>query len=176
MNRQLDHLVVGSADLAAGMAWVEERVGVAPVPGGSHEGLGTHNALLGLGDHYLEVLAVDPAQPDARSPVVDQLRSLDMPELITIAVATSGLTQAVPMTRLRPDGVLLEWELQFTATPLFFIDWKDTPRPSGLPDGGRITALSITTPEPDQLRGVEGVEVQKGPWRVEASINGTPLR
>lgn len=176
MTARVDHLVVGAADLVTGMRWVEERIGVAPVEGGTHEGLGTHNALLGLGEHYLEVLAPDPAQPTAASPVIAQLRGLAAPELLTIAIATSGLSSPIQMTRVRPDGVVLEWELEFTSTPLFFIDWKDTPRPAGLPDGGRITALTVTTPEPDQLAGVQGVRVQQGPWLVEASINDTPLR
>ncbi len=175
MTARVDHLVVGAADLAAGIRWVEERVGSAPVEGGAHEGLGTHNALLGLGEHYLEVLAPDPEQPTASSPIVEQLRALTAPELLTIAVATSGLTNPTPMSRVRPDGTRLEWDLQFTSTLLFFIDWKGTPRPAGLPDGGRITALTVTTPEPDQLGGVDGVQVKHGPWRVEASINGTPL-
>ena len=175
MAGRVDHLVVGSADLATGVRWVEERVGVAPIAGGAHEGFGTHNALLGLGEQYLEVLAIDPGQPNASSPLVEQLRPLDTPELLTIAGAASGLSHPIPMSRLRPDGVRLEWQLEFTSTPLFFIDWKDTPRPTGLPDGGRITALTVTTPESDQLQGVEGVHVQRGSWRVEASINGTPL-
>ena len=175
MSARVDHLVVGAADLASGMRWIEDRIGVAPIAGGAHEGLGTHNALVGLGDRYLEVLAPDPEQPTATSPLVEQLRALPTPELLTIAVATSGLSDPIPMSRLRPDGVLLEWQLQSTSTPLFFIDWQDTPRPAGLPDGGRITALTVTTPEPDQLRDVEGVDVREGLWRVDASINGTPL-
>jgi hypothetical protein len=172
---RVDHLVVGAPGLRSGIRWVEERVGVAPVEGGAHEGMGTHNALLGLGDHYLEVLAPDPGQPTATSSVVEQLRVLEVPVLLTIAVASSGLSNPVQMSRRRPDGVLLEWQLEFTSTPLFFIDWMGTPRPAGLPDGGRITSLRVTTPEPDQLRGVDGVQVQQGPWHVEASVNETPL-
>jgi hypothetical protein len=79
------------------------------------------------------------------------------------------------MSRVRADGLRLEWELEFTSTPLFFIDWKDSPRPSGLPDGGRISSLSITTPEPATLVGVDGITVQEGDWRVEAAVDGRPL-
>lgn len=175
MAARVDHLVVGSPELSSGIRWVEERVGVAPIEGGSHEGLGTHNALLGLGEYYLEVLAPDPNQPTATSPVVQQLRALEAPALLTIAVATSGLSNPVQMSRRRPDGVLLEWQLEFTSTPLFLIDWMETPRPAGLPDGGRITALAVTTLEPDQLRDVDGVRVNQGAWHVWASINGRPL-
>ena len=175
MSAAVDHLVVGSPDLALGIRWVEERLGLAPVFGGVHAGFGTHNALLGLGDQYLEVLALDPAQPRATSWLADQIRALSSPILLTLAVAKSDLRNAVPMSRVRPDGVLLEWELEFTSTPLFFIDWKDCPRPSGLPDGGTITSLAVTTPKPALLADVAGVTVSEGPWRVKATVNGKEL-
>jgi hypothetical protein len=75
----------------------------------------------------------------------------------------------------RSDGFRLEWKIEFTSTPLFFIDWKECPRPAGLPRGGRITSLSVTTPEPAMLEGVAGVSVHEGTWRVEATVDDTPL-
>ena len=175
MSASVDHLVVGSADLDVGVRWVAERLGVAPVFGGVHDGLGTRNALLGLGDQYLEVLALDPEQAATSSPISEQIKILTAPKLLTFAVARSDLRKPVPVSRVRADGVRLEWEIEFTSTPLFFIDWKDCPRPAGLPDGGRITSLSVTTPEPAMLAGVDGVSVREGSWRVEASINGKQL-
>lgn len=175
MAAQVDHLVVGSADLDVGARWVEDRLGVAPVPGGVHDGFGTRNALVGLGDLYLEVLALDPAQMGPSSPLSEQITGLTAPTLLTLAVARSNLENAVPMTRVRPDGVRLRWELEFTSTPLFFIDWKDCPRPTGLPDGGRITSLVVTTPEPKLLADVHGLSVREGPWQVQATVDGRPL-
>ena len=172
---RVDHLVVGSASLDLGVAWVEERLGVTPIFGGVHDGFGTRNALVGLGDQYLEVLALDPAQREIASPLREQVRPLRVPKLLTLAVARTHLNHPVPMSRVRADGVRIEWELEFTSTPLFFINWKDTPRPSGLPDGGRITSLSVTTPDPEALRGVEGIVVREGAWQTEASIDATPL-
>ena len=175
MPRRVDHLVVGSADLDVGVGWVEDRLGVRPVFGGAHDGFGTRNALVGLGEQYLEVLALDAEQDDVHRSWNEQLRSLTSPQLITVAIAKTPLDDPVPMSRVRTDGVRLEWELEFTSTPLFFIDWKDTPRPTGLPDAGRISSLSITTPEPLMLSGLDGVAVRQGDWHVAASIDGTPL-
>ena len=57
---RLDHIVVAAADLAEGRDWVEGLLGVPAAGGGRHEAMGTHNALWGLGESYLEVIAVDP--------------------------------------------------------------------------------------------------------------------
>ncbi len=57
---RLDHLAVAAETLAEGVAFVEDALGVAMVPGGKHARFGTHNALLGMGDIYLEVIALDP--------------------------------------------------------------------------------------------------------------------
>ena len=77
--QSLDHLVVAARTLDEGGAWIESRLGVAPVPGGKHETMGTHNRLLGLGGAaYLEVIAIDPqAPPPARA----RWFSLDAPEM-----------------------------------------------------------------------------------------------
>jgi hypothetical protein len=100
---------------------------------------------------------------------------METPALVSLAVAKAHLHHPVSMSRVRADGVRLEWELEFTGTPLFFIDWKQTPRPAGLPDGGQISALVVTTPEPEQLVGIEGVTVRLGDWHVEAHVDGIPL-
>lgn len=157
------------------MRWVKDRLGVAPIVGGVHEGFGTRNALLGLGYPYLEVLSLDPEQRDVSIPWNERVRAMTSPALLTVAIGRTPLESPIPMSRLRADGVVLEWAVEFTTTPLFFIDWMQTPRPDGLPDGGRVSSLTITTPAPDQLADVEGVSVQAGAWDVEAIINGIPL-
>ena len=157
------------------MEWVGDRLGVAPVPGGVHAGFGTRNALLGLGGPYLEVLSFDPAQEERSSRFAELVVGHDVPALVTLAIAKTDLDDPVPMCRLRPDGTLLSWRVQFTSTPLFFIDWLDCPRPTGLPDGGRVTWLSVTTPAPSDLDGVRGIEVHEGPWRVDARVSESSL-
>ncbi len=65
----LDHLVVAARTLEEGADWVERGLGVAPVPGGRHDVMATHNRLLRLGERlYLEVIAIDPRAPPPRRP------------------------------------------------------------------------------------------------------------
>jgi hypothetical protein len=176
---KLDHLIVGAADLDRGIDWVAARLGVRAVPGGSHAGFGTRNALVGLGDAYLEILALDPEQTERRGALAEQVAALDEPALINLAIAAAGRPNAFPLSPERPDGLRLESEIAPKSTPLIFIDWKDSPHPSvGLPDGGRITSITVTTPDPATLRDLDldvDIEVREGPWHVEATIDGRPL-
>ena len=62
----VDHLVLVADNLEQGHAWVQKRMGVAPVVGGQHAFMGTHNCLLSIAspgfEHtYLEVIAIDPS-------------------------------------------------------------------------------------------------------------------
>lgn len=170
----MDHLMWGAADLATGMAEVERLFGVAPAMGGAHQGLGTHNALLSLGDAaYLEIIAPDPAQSHAG--LAARLVELTQSALITWAVRSGdlaglarqaqglGLNVRGPTRTARqtPDGAMLTWELlfvsghEFGAQVPFFIDWLDTPHPAQTnPRGGESVELSLISPQPDELRSL----------------------
>lgn len=96
---ELDHLVIAAASLEAGVAWVEQRLGVKPVPGGRHVAMGTHNALLRLGPRcYLEVIAIDP---DGEAPARPRWFSLDEPDMqARLAAAPALITWVVRTTSL----------------------------------------------------------------------------
>lgn len=59
----LDHFAVAAGSLDEGVDYVEAALGLPLAPGGRHAAMGTHNRLLGLGDTYLEVIAIDPMAP-----------------------------------------------------------------------------------------------------------------
>src|SRR3954470_18657507 len=63
---RIDHVIYATADLDAAAARIEAELGLRALGGGRHEGLGTHNRIVPLGDGYLELLAVvDPAEAAA---------------------------------------------------------------------------------------------------------------
>jgi len=56
-----DHLVVAASTLDQGIEWVRSLTGATAQSGGKHVAMGTHNALLKLGERsFLEILAIDP--------------------------------------------------------------------------------------------------------------------
>ncbi|MCF4099926.1 VOC family protein [Maritalea mediterranea] len=65
MKLTLDHLVLGTADLAQSAAQLTEWFGVAPFGGGEHDLFATHNKLWRLDAPnypiYLELIAINPA-------------------------------------------------------------------------------------------------------------------
>ena len=73
---RIDHVIYSTSDLDAAARRVEEAVGVAAVPGGRHEGLGTHNRIVPLDDGtFIELLAIaDPGEASS-SPVAAALQA-----------------------------------------------------------------------------------------------------
>jgi hypothetical protein len=171
----LDHLLLGVADLDAGIEWLEQRTGVRAVVGGVHPGRGTRNALMALsGRQYLEILAPDPAQAGGGRP---DLRALAAPRLITWAALSTdvnGLASRVkaaglstggprPGSRARPDGRLIEWttlgldstfELGGIDPIPFFIQWAAaSPHPSqDSPKGCALASLEFEHPQAERVR------------------------
>jgi len=172
----LDHILLGSNDLNAGINFVEERTGVRAAIGGVHPGRGTRNALLSLGDRqYLEIIAPDPAQdkvPDFAVPLLQKLKSLSTPRLVDWAehpgnlealaakLKSAGIAFDGPRdgSRARPDGRLLKWRTLNLADDRngilpFFIEWDpNSVHPSiDAPQGCTLDRFSIADPDPMAL-------------------------
>jgi hypothetical protein len=169
-----DHLILAVPDLERGIAEMAARTGVEAVPGGSHPGRGTRNALLSLGaGHYLEIIAPDPAQPESKQGEPAEMAKLERALLGGWAVTSTDLAAEIarvrthglelqgpfPGGRDRPDGQKLSWQTAFVPGPLaaampFFIEWgPDSPHPStDAPLLGQLVDLRIVHPDPAVVR------------------------
>jgi len=165
----LDHLVISAARLEQGVAHVERLLGVAMVPGGKHALMGTHNALLGLGEIYLEVIAIDPAAPRPAHPRWFDLdnftgpprlshwvaRTHDLAGALALAPPGSGVQTALSRGDLRWSmAVPADGRLPFGGGFPGLICWQGDAHPvQRLPDAGwRLSGLQITHPQAADLR------------------------
>lgn len=178
MTIELDHLIWAVPDLDAGVRELEERTGVRAAYGGRHSGVGTHNAVLDLGQRrYLEILAPDPSQTRFSS-FGALVRDLQRPRLLSWAVRTDdvrGLAESANRGELRPGvvlslsrrtpaGVTLSWRLMqmeghdFGPIVPLFVEWRTDEHPScQAPTGCELKSLAIQTPNADELRSHLGV-------------------
>jgi hypothetical protein len=191
MNARIDHLVVVAASLAQGAAWVRASFGAEPAAGGQHLFMGTHNLLLRVGaDVYLEIIAIDPAQPQparARWFEMDrpsvQAAVRDAPRLFHFVARTDDLDAALRRAKHAPGAALaaargqLRWRISVPEDGALIeqglvptlIQWQGA-TPSGLlPDSAvRLHRVVAKHPEPARLQtlydaiGLEGVTVEAG--------------
>jgi hypothetical protein len=192
---KLDHIMFAASDLDAGIEQVRKLTGVSAEFGGSHAGAGTRNALLSFGnEQYLEIIAPDPAQ-DVKGTMGAELLSLPCAYIRTWAVATEDYTpvisvlgrcgyghQIIEMSRTRPDGVQLAWQILFVtnqphglAMP-FFINWLGSEHPAQVSPGGcELESFSVQCPDADAFEtfcsaiGLE-VEIAKGDLKLSAQL------
>ncbi len=154
LKSEIDHLVISAPTKARGIEYVADLLGVAPTGGGFHPKMGTHNALLRLGEEtYLEVIAIDPDARDPERPRwfgLDHLAADSEPKLVTwvcrttkIETATRNMPYAAgPITEMSrgdlkwlitiPEDGSLVW--QGVAPPL--IQWSNQPPVASLPVSG----------------------------------------
>lgn len=167
---RIDHFMFAVTDLDRGVEWATDLFGTAPAYGGEHVGLGTRNALLSLGDTYLELIAPDPTQnldnnfggrlaALAKHGLVTWAAQGDL-ALVKAALMESGVVSTGPVRTQRKtkEGELLQWDLLFpsghsfgTRLP-FFIDWLDCDHPScSNPVGADQAKLELQDPESEAL-------------------------
>ena len=170
----LDHVILGAADLGATAGRLESEHRLPSLPGGRHQGLGTENRIVPLGDAYVELMGVADPDEAAANPfgawVQAQVTAGDVwlgwclrTDDLDAVCARLGL-DPLPMSRVRPDGFELRWRLAGLELAReepwrpFFIQW-DAPddelpgRAGGETQaaGARIAAVEVAADE-DALR------------------------
>ncbi len=153
----LDHIVYGVPDLKQAIELFKKQSGVEPVIAGKHPGLGTHNAILSLGNmQYLEFIALDPEAPKKNKELpslCSSLLDLSAAKIMTWVIRTDNLAKVVnelnalgnfqidppqSFSRTKSDGTVVAMELAYKKLPPapgdglipFFINWGKTPHPS----------------------------------------------
>ncbi len=196
MAIRVDHFMYAAPSLDDGMAWARDTFGIEAAYGGEHIGLGTRNALMSLGNAYLEIIAPDPNQPQEGT-FGEILSTLSAGGLVTwcaeneLSSVASNLSDQGVVTvgpnrtkRNTSDGKLLEWELLFpSGSPFggcmpFFIDWLECDNPKDTnPLAGQFESLSIATPDAQNLSAILekiGLEipVHEGEKSLSVTVSG----
>ena len=140
----IDHAIYAVGDLDAAGDQIYEREGLASVPGGRHEGWGTANRIVPLGETYLELIAVVDAEEAESSDfgrAVLRAVTEDRP-FVGWVVATDDIegvarrldVQVESKSRDRPDGSTLSWRLAGMELAMesggalpFFVEWEGPP-------------------------------------------------
>ena len=192
-----DHFAVAAATLAEGVAAGEAALGLPMAGGGAHPLMGTHNRLMGMGDLYLEVIAIDPAASPPGRPRWFDLDRFSGPPRITnwvaacedigAELAASPVGAGVETPVARGDfrwrmGIPADGRLPFDGAFPALIRW-DGPHPAPLlPDTGlRLHRLEIAHPEAPALRaalagrfGDPRVTLTEGPHKAMRAEFDTP--
>ena len=163
---RMDHVIYAVEDLDAAGASLFEREGIASVPGGRHEGWGTANRIVPLGDSYLELIAVvdvDEAEDSEFGRGVRRALTEDR-SLVGWVVATDDIDavakrldlEVEEKSRETADGSTLRWRvagieraLKTGALP-FFVQWD-------VPDEERPAAADAS--HDAEVNGIAWVEI-----------------
>ncbi len=168
LEATIDHLVLATPDLDKTITEITESWGVAPAPGGRHDGFGTRNALLGLGDGaYLELIGPDPDQSDPLGPRPFGVDDVVEPRLVTWAARVPDIGiwiawarrrgldpgDAMEMQRTTPDGSVLKWKLTMPAAEgdgvvPFLIEWPTTTPADTSPGGVSLIDFTLSHDQP----------------------------
>jgi hypothetical protein len=171
MSCNIDHIIWACQELGSGIEKLETMTGARAEAGGKHPGLGTHNALIHIGNRsYLEIVAPDPDQ--GGGPWSRSLQAMTGPGLLHWAVARpklgdyrnglpgliGGGNEIMQASRQHPTLGPLRWQLlllanhEFGCLVPFLIDWRDSAHPAELLEPVcTLTEVRITTPRLPEL-------------------------
>jgi hypothetical protein len=201
MVHGIDHLVIAVVDPDAAAREVAGALGLEPGGGGRHDGLGTFNRLIWLGDSFLELIGVDDPGLAAASWVgAPTLRALEAGGgLVTWAIATddidgdlerlrstaTDLAAPIEGERRRPDGEVVRWRLAAAMTlgatrPPFLIEhvagsaeWTAADRASRAAGPARLAILELAV---DDVAATGGAMLRTVGLRLRPSLVGGGAR
>ena len=195
LSSAIDHLVVTAPTLASGIQYVEQTLGCKMQPGGQHSRMGTHNALLKIGDDcYLEVISIDPdAQPPQRNRwfELDTLLPEIRPRLATWVMRTNDIHKVTNATDLELGVVedmsrgSLEWQITIPPDgrlPLHgiapaMIQWKDDVHPASRLPESSVSLLQLVGHHPDarHITALLNAASFEGPFSVAQPPDGVSI-
>ena len=170
MSCAIDHLVITAPSLASGTKMLHEALGIWPQRGGEHPRMGTHNALLRLGERlYLEVIAIEPAVAKPNYPRwfrLDELTSQSVPRLTTwvarcddihAARAASGNIHGEIQAMNRGDlnwhiTIAVDGTMPFDGVAPTLIQWQSPQHPASRLEDRGCTLVSLRCFHPDSTR------------------------
>jgi hypothetical protein len=172
LKTTLDHVIIGSYALDAGVHFVYEKLGVRTEHGGQHLTMGTHNQLLKLGNLiYLEVIAIDPSLPKPQRPrwfSMDKFGPTDKSRLLTWVVRTNDIEQAVRKSPFHHGKIqtlqrgIYQWQIAIPEDgqmPLggiapMIIQWHSEAHPAQILSPSDVTLSNIAAfhPKADELK------------------------
>jgi Glyoxalase-like domain len=178
---RIDHAIIGARDIDAVADRLWERHGLAALPGGRHEGWGTHNRIVPLAGAYLEIIGVADENEALRDPMGRWLlaHTATGDPLMAWCCETPDIerqARALGLTlerggRHRADGSRISWRVAGRDTALgarpFFIAWDDPAMRPGL----------LTAPHAVEVRGIRQVEVGCAPAELDGWVEAdVPVR
>ena len=162
---RLDHAVYAVRDLDVAAVRFREEFGLNSAVGGRHEGWGTANRIVPLGEQYLELIGIVDRVVAERTPFGRSIveAATDGDRWVTLVAATDDIEAVAERlglgvhagSRVRPDGQVVRWRMTGLDDPVrepwmpFFITW-DVPaelHPGRTPAGHSVRADGIASVE-----------------------------
>jgi hypothetical protein len=153
---RIDHVIYATADLESAAARIEADLGLPAVAGGRHEGLGTHNRIVPLGEGYLELLAIADPQEATGSDLGQavQRRIAEVGDgLLGWAVAVEDVTAhadrlGIEQTTIAREGMSahlagLQEAMRDPFLPFFIARDPGIANPASTEDGPGITWIEV---------------------------------
>lgn len=191
----IDHLVVTAPNLAVGIEYVEQALRCKMQAGGHHLRMGTHNALLRLGERcYLEVIAIDPnaTQPQrSRWFELDTLSANCAPRLAGWVMRTNDIQRVAQLPQLVIGSVeemsrgTLEWQITIPDDGRLLchgvapsvIQWKGDTHPASrlLDSNVALVRMEALHPEARRINDWLSIAGFDGPVSIQTPPDGSTI-